>query len=311
MGEQPCERSAYATTEGRLSQVYSPIRTLSPLSLTVFLVALLSAVLHAIWNAATRTRPDPGTAYAAVIVMAGVVSIPIILIYGLPGWEVWPYATVATLINLVTTRLIMATHRLLPFSVAYPVTRGISPVVVTLAGVVLLGDRIPNAITFAGILLISIAVMLLAQSGQAQGEKVNVRGLLLALASGVGLALFTLLDARGARLSGNAIGYAAMMAIIIAVSTPVMLAFEGVWPKHFLKGNVAFGLGVSVISTLSYILAVWGLTHGPVGPVAALRETSVLFAMAIAALMLKEKPGWRRILAAFLAVAGIGLIRLA
>ncbi len=281
------------------------------MSLTVFLVALLSAILHAIWNAATRTRPDPGTAYAAVVVMAGIVSLPIIAIFGLPGWEVWPYATVATVINLATTRLIMTTHRQLPFSVAYPVMRGISPVIVTLAGVVLLGDRIPNAVTFAGILFISVAVMLLAQSGQTRGEKANVRGLILAIASGVGLALFTLLDARAARLSGNAIGYAAMMAIVIAVSTPVMLAFEGVWPKHFLKGNVAFGLIVSCISTLSYILAVWGLTHGPVGPVAALRETSVLFAMAIAAFMLKERLGWRRILAAFIAVGGIGLLRLA
>lgn len=281
------------------------------MSLTVFLVVLLSAILHAVWNAATRTRPDPGIAMAAVIVMAGVVSIPVVLIYGLPGWEVWPYAVSATLINLVTTRLIMATNRQLPFSVAYPVMRGISPMVVTFAGVILLGDRIPNAITFAGIVFISLAVMLLAQSGQTGGEKRNLRGLFLAIASGIGLALFTLLDARGARISGNAIGYAAFMAIVIAVSTPVMLAFEGVWPKQLLKGNVVFGLLVSCISTLSYILAVWGLTHGPVGPVAALRETSVLFAMAIAAFMLKENPGWRRILAALLAVSGIALLRIA
>ena len=101
------------------------------------------------------------------------------------------------------------------------------------------------------------------------------------------------------------------MAIVIAVSTPVMLAFEGVWPKHFLKGNAIFGLWVSCISTLSYILAVWGLSHGPVGPVAALRETSVLFAMAIAAFMLKEQPGWRRVIAALIAVTGIGLLRIA
>lgn len=281
------------------------------MSLTVFLIVLLSAILHAVWNAATRTRPDPGNAMAAVIVMAGVVSTPVVLIYGLPPWDVWPYAVSATLINLVTTRLIMATNRQLPFSVAYPVMRGISPIVVTFAGVILLGDRIPNGITFAGILFISVAVMLLAQSGQTLGEKRNLRGLLLAIASGVGLALFTLLDARGARISGNAIGYAAFMAIIIAISTPVMLAFEGVWPKHLLKGNIVFSLLVSCISTLSYILAVWGLTHGPVGPVAALRETSVLFAMAIAAFMLKEKLGWRRILAALLAVAGIALLRLA
>lgn len=281
------------------------------MSLTVFLVVLLSAILHAVWNAATRTRPDPGTALAVVVVMAGVVSIPVVLIYGLPGWEVWPYAVSATLINVVTTRLIMATNRQLPFSVAYPVMRGISPIVVTFAGVILLGDRIPNGITFFGILFISVAVMLLAQSGQAHGEKRNLRGLFLAIASGIGLALFTLLDARGARISGNPIGYAAFMAIVIAVSTPVMLAFEGVWPKHLLKGNVVFGLLVSCISTLSYILAIWGLTHGPVGPVAALRETSVLFAMAIAAFMLKEKLGWRRILAATLAVTGIALLRLA
>lgn len=294
-----------------VSKGVAPVRTLLPLSLTVFLLVLLSAILHAVWNAATRTRPDPGNAMAVVIVMAGVVALPIIAIYGLPSWEVWPYATAATLINLVTTRLIMAANRQLPFSVAYPVMRGISPVIVTLAGVVLLGDRIPNAITFAGIILISLAVMMLAQSGQTRGEKPNIRGLLLAVGSGIGLALFTLLDARGARLSGNPIGYAAFMAIIIALSTPVMLAFEGVWPKHLLKGNIVFGLLVSCISTLSYILAIWGLTHGPVGPVAALRETSVLFAMAIAAFMLKEQPGWRRIMAAILAVIGIGLLRIA
>lgn len=263
------------------------------------------------WNAATRTRPDPGTALAVVVVMAGVVSIPVILIYGLPGWEVWPYAVSATLINLVTTRLIMAANRQLPFSVGYPIMRGVSPMVVTFAGVILLGDGIPNVTTFAGIFFISMAVLLLAQSGQVRGEKRNLRGLFLAIASGIGLALFTLLDARGARISGNPIGYAAFMAMIIAVSTPVMLAFEGVWPKHLLKGNLIFGLLVSCISTLSYILAIWGMTHGPVGPVAALRETSVLFAMGIAAFMLKEKLGWRRILAATLAVTGIALLRLA
>ena len=280
------------------------------MSLAVFLVALLSAILHAAWKAATRTRPDAGAAYASVVVMAGVVSLPVIAVYGLPSWEAWPYATAGTVLNLVTTRLIMATNRLLPFSVAYPVMRGVTPVIVAFAGVAFVGDPLPSGTALTGMALISVAVMLLAQSGSRNGQSISLQGLALAIASGVGLALFIVLDARGARISGNAIGYAATMALAIAVCTPMMLAFEGVWPKHFLKGNTLFGLGVSVISTLSYILVVWGLTHGPVGPVAALRETSVLFAMAIAAVLLKEKLGWRRVLAGVLAVAGIAAIRL-
>ena len=279
------------------------------MELAVFLAALLSAILHAGWNAATRTRPDPGNAYASVVMMAGFIALPILIYFGLPSTASLPYAAAATGVNIVATRLIMATYRQVPFSVGYPVTRGVTPVIVAAVGVMILGDPIPSGPALGGILLISLAVLLLAQSGS-KGEPVTLRGLFLAIGAGISIALFIVFDARGARLSGNPIGYAAMMAIIIAALTPFMLMVEGVGPRRVLKGHIGFGLIVSTVSTLSYILVTWGLANGPVGPVAALRETSVLFAMGLAAFMLKEKLGLRRILAGVIAVIGIALLRL-
>jgi drug/metabolite transporter (DMT)-like permease len=279
------------------------------LELSVFLAALFSAILHAGWNAATRTRPDPGTAYASVVMMAGFVALPILIAFGLPSIASLPYAAAATAVNIVATRLIMATYRQVPFSVGYPVTRGVTPIIVAAVGVLVLGDPIPSGPALGGILLISMAVLLLAQSGS-KSEPVTLKGLSLAIGAGISIALFIVFDARGARLSGNPIGYAALMAIIIALLTPLMLLVEGLGPKKVLKGHIRFGLIVSTVSTLSYILVTWGLANGPVGPVAALRETSVLFAMAIAAFMLKERLSFRRIFAGVIAVIGIALLRL-
>jgi prepilin-type N-terminal cleavage/methylation domain-containing protein len=160
-----------------------------------------------------------------------------------------------------------------------------------------------------GIAVISFAIMLLAASARTE-DKLDPRGLMFTLAAGVFTAIVVVVDSIGVRLSGNTLGYAAVAAIVNAVTLPILLAFEGVHPRQLLKGNKRFGMMGASVSMVSYLLILLAYQNGPVAPSSAIRETSVVFATAFAALLLGETIGRLRWLAVGLTCVGMVIIRL-
>jgi drug/metabolite transporter (DMT)-like permease len=277
-------------------------------TLAVFLAALSSAMLHALWNAAARRRPDPGNGLASVVVMAGVASIPVGLYAGLPPPSSIKWVVGSTVFNLLTMRALMATYRRTPFAVSYPIVRGMAPLSVTLISYFLLRERMsPGALVGVG--LISAGVLLLAESAR-RGARFDRTGLLFALAAGFFNACFIITDVQGVRTSGDALPYGFAVGIANSLTMLAMLALEGRRVTGLMKGNVGFGMFAGVLSTGSYLLVLYGFAHGPTGAVSALRETSVFFGLLLAAFMLRERVGALRWTAAALAMLGAVAIRL-
>lgn len=279
------------------------------MSLTVFLMALGSAVLHAVWNTLARSRPDPGFGFAAMVVSAGVIGIPLLAYAGLPNSDSYFWLGCSCLFNLATLRLTMMAYRLLPLSLAYPISRAAAPLIVTFIQIIVLGQEHGGVGIVLGIAVISFAIMLLAASARTE-DKLDPRGLMFTLAAGVFTAIVVVVDSIGVRLSGNTLGYAAVAAIVNAVTLPILLAFEGVHPRQLLKGNKRFGMMGASVSMVSYLLILLAYQNGPVAPSSAIRETSVVFATAFAALLLGETIGRLRWLAVGLTCVGMVIIRL-
>jgi drug/metabolite transporter (DMT)-like permease len=277
-------------------------------TLTVFLAAMASAMLHALWSAATRLRGDPGNALASVVVMAGATAIPIGLYAGLPPFAALKWLLLGALFNILTMRALMATYRRTPFAVGYPIVRGMAPLSVTLISYALFGDRMAP-VALVGVALISVGVLLLAESAR-RGARFDRTGLALALVAGFFNACFIITDVQGVRTSGDTLPYGAALCVINSVAMLAMLAVEGRRVTGLLKGNVLFGLLAGALSTGSYLLVLYGFAHGPTGAVSALRETSVFFGLLLAAFMLRERVGPLRWVAAALAMLGAAAIRL-
>jgi drug/metabolite transporter (DMT)-like permease len=186
--------------------------------------------------------------------------------------------------------------------------RGGAPVLVALA-LTALGEP-PSWALAAGIALVSGGIMLPAWAGIARGA-VAVRGVAMALGMSAIIALYTLVDAEGARRSGNALAYNQWLFFfdafgILAIAAwrrrgRVLAHLRGRWPQAFAGGLLTVG---------SYGIVIWAMTRAPVAAVAALREISVVFAALAGTLLLKEPMGRWRIAGALAVAAGAIVIKL-
>jgi drug/metabolite transporter (DMT)-like permease len=273
-----------------------------------FLALLLSALLHASWNAIARSRPEPGDALAAGVIMSGIIAVPLMAWLGLPAPASWPPLAIGIVLNTIGIRLAMAAYRHASFGLAYPVMRAGIPLFMLPVGIVFFAER-PGLPAFAGVLAISLALLLLAIAASRAG-RAEMRGVFFALAAGAMGAGYVASDAFGVRASGNALGYAAAVSVGNALMLAAFMAAERRSAVTLIARRWRTGLAICSLSMTSFMLYVWALVETPVALAAALRETSVLIAVAIAAVILKERVVPLQWLAVALAFAGAAGIRL-
>lgn len=273
-----------------------------------FLAIMASALLHAIWNAMARSHKEPGDIIACAVMAAAIISIPLVALAGLPSREVWPWLVGGVIINSIGIRAAMVAYTRTSYGLAYPIMRAGIPLLALPIAILMFGEW-PTPGGAFGVILISSALILLALIARRAGK---------AELSGVGYAVFAALcgagyvvaDAMGVRLSANVVSYAAMVAIGNGLMLAAMVRIEGRNPVRLLARHARLSFGISLLSMTSFLVYIWALKITPVAMAAALRETSVLFATAIAAFVLKEQIGPLHWCAAFLALGGIVAIRL-
>lgn len=272
----------------------------------VIALVLASALLHAGWNASIKSSRDVLLDTALVAAAAGILALPLTAFAGLPARASWPYLGASAAIHVAYFSTLAAAYRLGDLGHAYPLMRGTAPLLVALFGVALLNER-PGASMWLGIVLISAGVLSLSllQRGRAQ-----LSATLWALANAAIIASYTLVDGAGARLSGTPAGYAAalfwlqgllFLALVVAARKR---AVRDYFARHWRRG---FGGGLCLLS--AYAIVLWAMTQAPIAAVAALRETSVIFAALAGSIMLKERFGRQRLIAACAVVLGIFALR--
>lgn len=250
-------------------------------------VVLLAALLHAGWNAVVRASPDKFHDTTLIVLGAGLWTIILLPWLPLPAPESWPYLAASVLIHIVYFSLVAFAYRAGELSLVYPLMRGSAPAMSAVA-VALLLHELPSAGQWAGIALISAGVLVLAGDSWRAG-RLHMQSALWALANASVIATYTLVDGRGTRLSGHAFSYTGWMFLLttvlfIAVSTAVQGRGVARRVRHGWR-RALIGGGATLAS---YGLVLWAMTRAPIALVAALRETSVVFAAVIAAVLLRE-----------------------
>jgi drug/metabolite transporter (DMT)-like permease len=221
----------------------------------------------------------------------------------------WPFIAASALVQTLYYKLLIETYRGGDLSHAYPLMRGCAPPLVALAGM-LMGERLGGAQWLAlGLVCGGVLGIFVDASRAAPAAR---RTTLLALATACVIATYTLIDGAGVRRSGAPAGYT--MWIFVATAC-VLVALEGRGDRRTLlaaaRRQPLVLLGGGAMSAASYGIALWAMTRAPVALVAALRETSILFATAIAALVLRERVSRGRLLAVALIACGAAAMRLA
>lgn len=274
----------------------------------VVAAALLSALLHAAWNAAVKAAADPRGAMAAQVVASGLAAVPLLLLLPLPPLGALPWLAGSAVCNLlVTLSLVRGYAHGGGFAFVYPVARAVSPVLVTLFAGLLLGERLGPA-GYAGVALVAIGVALFAGG---RGER-QPAALLYALTAGAFSAAYAICDAQGARLSPSVVGYGlAVSALNAAVFGAVHRLRCGGLLRSTLAANAGLATFGAAAAMLSYLLIlwVWGRTQIAVG--AALRDTSIVFAALISVVVLKERMTRTRVAAVALVATGAAVLRFA
>ena len=278
--------------------------TLEPLPLVLVLV---SALMHAGWNLIAKLGSDRLIAMALMKAPNMVLALMVLAYAGLPARESWGYLAVSAGVNfLYFYFLIKAYHG--DLSLAYPVARGLAPLFVLVLSAAA-AREIPTPAGFAGVVLISVAIFSLAARRGASRQHYAT----LVWAGGVGLtiAVYTVIDGLGGRLSGNAVGYVAVLNVLTGAAVcGTAFARRGRAVVVALRENWKNGLLGGALMLFAYMIVVFALTLAPMAQIAALRESSVIFAAILGVIFLREPFGTRRIVAAAVVASGIALLAL-
>lgn len=273
------------------------------MSLAIFCAVLCAALLHAGWNAIVKLGGDKLLTTILVTGWAALLSALALPWLPLPAPASWPWLAGSAVLQVGYYVLVARAYQVADMSLSYPLMRGCAPLLVALAGSLAFDERLP-ASGWLGIAVVSAGIVGMAGGG----ARHHLR---LPLSIAVLIATYTLVDARGARLSGNAASYTLWLFLLSGLPLPLWaLSARRAQLRSHLHGNWGRGLVGGFGTTASYGIALWAMTRAPVAIIAALRETSILFALLISAVVLKERIDRRRLLAAALIVAGVVLLRL-
>jgi len=273
----------------------------------VFLV-LLAAVLHAGWNAVVKSSGDRFLTFTAIRGTGTVLGLLGMAFVPFPAASAWPYLIAGIVIHNCYYVSLLQAYRFGDLSHVYPLSRGIAPVTVAVLAAVFAGEM-PNAGGMAGIVLVSAGIIGLMFSGPGFKDG-GMTPVLLAAVTGLFIAGYTVVDGLGIRLGETALGY--IVWLNAGEGVPFMLAALALKPRQagaFLKRNWPSTTGAGVILVLAYGLVLYALGQGAMAHVSALRETSVLFAVVIGVVVLRDPLGPRRIAAAAVIVAGAILLQ--
>jgi phosphonate utilization associated putative membrane protein len=273
----------------------------------VMLLVLVGALLHASWNALVKSSSDKTLDTALIHVLCSLVALPVSLYVGLPVAEAWPFIGASLVIHVGYYFALSSAYQHGDLGLTYPLMRGTAPMLVALASMAVLGEEL-SAMGWSGVLLISCGVLLLGASAGLMRHRLAV---VYALSNAVLIAIYTVVDAKGARLSGHVLQYVAMLFVLDGWPFALLVLAHRrgqVW--SYVQGRWPLALGGALASIGSYAIALWAMTVAPVAMVAALRETSVLFAAILGAWLLKEHWTRFRLIGTLSVVAGVMALRL-
>jgi drug/metabolite transporter (DMT)-like permease len=275
----------------------------------VVLLILFAAVLHAGWNVLIKSESNNSANTALLVAGSAIIGVVFLPFVPLPLRPCWPYLGASVVIHILYFTLLMLAYKKGDMSLVYPLMRGLPPVLTAVAAFILLNETLSWR-GWLGIGMVSGGALLLSADYRFS-RGFQLAPIAFALLNAIVIVVYTLVDAQGARLSGNAFSYTGWMLFLLALFFFILIpAIEGHkvlyamvrdWKKSIIGGACTFA---------SYGIALWAMTVAPVALVAALRETAILFGMILSVFILKERITWIRGLSIIFIVAGAVAIKM-
>jgi drug/metabolite transporter (DMT)-like permease len=277
---------------------------------TVFSAVIFAAALHATWNALVKSSSDKYLSMTAVVMGHAPLALLAFIWVDLPPWSSWPWVIGSASLHVGYQMFLMWSYRAGDMSQVYPIARGTAPIIVAIVSVTMLGEILTKP-QWAGIAAIAAGILSLLFVRGRDGLR-NPNAAVLALVTSFFVACYTLADAYGARVSGTPIGYYSVATLL----NTVVFAAAMTWAQPGILGRIRTeALKPALIggpaSYVAYAIAVWAFARAPIPLVAALRETSIVFALLISVIWMKERLDLSKLTATFVTTFGAVVLRFA
>jgi drug/metabolite transporter (DMT)-like permease len=260
--------------------------------MTALLLILLSAAVHAVVNILTKRADDKYAMRLLIGVFSALIVAPALFFVPLPHGAAIRFLLATAFIHAIYELLLVKSYESAAFSAVYPVARGTGPLFTTLGVIFLLGQH-PPPLQLAGIVLVSAGVIAIGISHRAsQGA---AKGLSYALATGLAIGCYTLIDSSGVHAVDNPLTY--VLWFFVAHGFCVLVTAPGIRGKRVVveaRRQWKLGVVLGALSITTYGSAMLAYRFGATAQLAALRETSVLFGTALAMTFLGERMTPRR-----------------
>ena len=276
------------------------------MTISVFLVVLFAAFLHASWNALVKGGDSVLLTTVLITMTGAVIAAAMLPFCRMPRTESFAYLGISVILQVIYFLLISRIYQHCDMSTAYPLMRGSAPLITAVIGTAALGESL-SAGAWIGILLVCTGIFSMVVFGTTLRLKENR---LAFLNAGI-IAGYTVVDGIGVRLSDSPAAYVLWIMLLQVIALTGMQLGSGkrtflAYAGRYWKLGVIGGLGMMG----SYGLALWAMTAAPIVLVAALRETSILFALLISGLLLGEKIPRSKLMGALFIFSGVVMIRI-
>jgi drug/metabolite transporter (DMT)-like permease len=277
-------------------------------SLAIVFLVLLAGLIHAVWNAMAKGISSQVTSFALMNLGTALVSWIALPFIGLPRAAACPFVLASTACHLGYELFLMGSYQRANFSRAYPIARGVAPLLVSIGGLIFASEHVDLRGTF-GIFLIVVGIVSLAYVRNS--SKLDRVGIYWALATGAAIAVYTVVDGLGVRRSHDTLRYAVVLFVMQSTLWLIAVVIRRGWRWSENRSTIGIGLLAGPMSLLAYTIVLYAQTRAPLGVVSALRETGVVWAAAIGVVFFKEGKARVIMVPAIVVVAGIALLSLA
>ncbi len=278
------------------------------MSIEIGAIILIAAALHAAWNALIKISGDRIAIMAVMNTTGLFVSLIALPFVENPSPASWPLLALTIVLHTGYAFILPIAYDHGDLGQVYPIARGSSPILVTIGAIIFAGEYLePPAMI--GVICLAVGVMTLTFD-KTNGLRANPKAVLYALAVGLCIAAYTVVDGLAVRKAGSVLGFVVWLTIGHGL---LILVIALAWKKSAIwrvaRTNLGRVITGGAMQVSSYWIIVWALALAPMGMVSALRETSVLFAALISTFVLKEGFGVWRFVSAGMITFGIFLSR--
>lgn len=273
----------------------------------VVVAVLAAGLLHAIWNAVAKNFTDLRDSFALINVGVFFTCLVVLPFVGIAESSTFPYLGAAVIVHQLYELVLMAAYRHGDLSKSYPIARGVAPLLVSLGGFLLAGERL-GAWGVMGLSVIVVGIALLA--GRDRRGETSRAAVWWALATGTAIALYTVIDGFGVRAGHSAVRYAVSLFLLQSLSWTIAVSVRRGWSWRPPLPLALTGMICGVVSMVGYFIVLWAQTKTAMGTVSALRETGVLWASVIGVIFFREGSFRRLVPPAVLVVLGVALLSL-